>query len=357
MPTLKLTPTLTFISAWGAAPWRPIHTLVRQAEERFRPARLTAHGPAVRLTGAPSVLHETGSGRIPTIVLGGLVPDATEQVFLVRRFLLKSGDVYYVTYAREDFSLDAVCAQLDTLVAQLAERGEAPVVFGVSFGGGLLLEWLRRSRVAGRNPVLAGVVLVSPVSCVADLIAPGAAKPATLIGRALKPFLEGEGMVSDAAVEKARSIFLRMFEAGAQNKVALRMLMTGQEAERLKQGVMTTIRGLTAVGARARVRALAEMRGPNEYFQPALLPLTGAPALVLFAEREDAVLDAAAPVRLALERALPAYFPAGRQREVRGRPGDGEVQHASLVFHVYSFLPHLQSFYREVRRGSFALAA
>jgi hypothetical protein len=33
------------------------------------------------------------------------------------------------------------------------------------------------------------------------------------------------------------------------------------------------------------------------------------------------------------------------------------VQHASLVFHVYSFLPHLQTFYRQVRRGPLALAA
>jgi pimeloyl-ACP methyl ester carboxylesterase len=77
----------------------------------------------------------------------------------LRRFLLKSGDVYYVNYGREDFSLDAVCAQLDALVAQLAARGESPVIFGVSFGGGLILEWLRRARVAARHPVLAGVVL------------------------------------------------------------------------------------------------------------------------------------------------------------------------------------------------------
>jgi hypothetical protein len=357
MPALKLTPTLTFISALGAAPWRPIHTLVRQAEEKFRPSRLSPHGTELALAGGPSVLRETGAGRIPTIVLGGLVPDATEQVFLLRRFLLKSGDVYYVNYAHDDFSLDAVCARLDALVGQLAARGEAPVIFGVSFGGGRILEWLRRARVAGANPVLAGVVLVSPVSCVADLIAPGFAKPATLIGRALKPFLDAEGVVTDTVVEKARSIFLRMFEAGAQNKVALRLLMTEGEANRLKQAVMGTIRGLTAVGASARVRALAAMRGPTEYFQPALLPLTTAPTLVLFAQREDAVLDAAAPVRLALGHALPAYFPAGQKREVWGRPGDGEVQHASLVFHVYSFLPHLQSFYRQVRRGPLALAA
>jgi hypothetical protein len=105
------------------------------------------------------------------------------------------------------------------------------------------------------------------------------------------------------------------------------------------------------------VQALAAMRCPTDYFQPALLPLTNAPTLVLFAEREDAVLDVAAPVRLALERALAAYFPAGKRREVKGRPGDGEVQHASLVFHVYSFLPHLQTFYRQVRRGPLALAA
>jgi pimeloyl-ACP methyl ester carboxylesterase len=311
----------------------------------------------ITTVGASSVLKQVGVGRTPTIVLGGLVPDSTDQVFLLRRFFLKSGDVYYFNYARDAFSLDAVCAQLDALVAQLSAEGTAPVLFGVSFGAGLIMEWLRRARAAGRILVLAGVVLVSPVSCVADIIAPGATKPSTLIGRALKPFLDREGVAVEVAVEKARSIFVRMFEAGTQNKVALRLLMTAQEAEALKQRVMTTIRGLDARGARARVQALAEMCDPTAYFQPALLPLTTAPALVLFAEREDAVLDRAAPVRLALERALSAYFPAGRKSEVRGRPGDGDVQHASLVFHVYSFLPHLQSFYRNVRRGQLALAA
>jgi hypothetical protein len=86
MPAIKLNPALTFISALGVAPWRPIHTLVRQAEERFRPSRVAPHGTAVVAAGAPSVLRERGAGRIPTIVLGGLVPDATEQVFSCEGF-------------------------------------------------------------------------------------------------------------------------------------------------------------------------------------------------------------------------------------------------------------------------------
>ena len=158
---------------------------------------------------------------MPTIVLGGFVPDSTEQVFLLRRFFLRTGNVYYFNYPHLGFSLELAYAQLDDLVAELAARGQPPVIFGVSFGAGLALEWLRRTRVAGRAAPLAGLVLVSPVACVEDVFAPGAAKPATLLGRALKPFLGG-GPASAAAVEKSRTIFARMFEAGAQNRASLR---------------------------------------------------------------------------------------------------------------------------------------
>jgi len=356
----SFSPTLTFFSALSAAPLRPLHTLVRTTGERFRPALVTPHafkvspaqarvlesGSAGPGDGA-AVLCETGAGRGPTIVLGGLVPDSSEQVFLLRRFLLKSGDVYYINYPRAGFSLDLVCAQLSDLVAELNAAERPPVVFAVSFGAGILLEWLRRVRAEGAEPALGGIVMISPVTCVADLIAPGAAKPATLLGRALRPFLQTSAPVTEATVEKARTVFLRMFEAGAQNKQALRLLMTARETERLHSAVMSTIRGVTWQGANQRVQALAAMRAPTEYFSPVSLPLSSAPALALFAENETAVLDAAAPVRLAFEHAIGAYFPNGTVKRVKGNA----VQHASLIFHVFEFLPPLQAFYQRVRRN------
>ena len=371
MPALNFAPTLSFLSALSTSPLRPLHVLVRTTEEKFRPAQIQPHRPTVWRTQAAllarggahlqdraTILREAGIGRVPTIVLGGLVPDATEQVFLLRRFLLKSGDVHYVNLAREGFSLDLVLAQLHDLASELAEAGQPPVIFAVSFGAGIVLEWLRRLRAAkSAVPALSGLVLVSPVTCTADLIAPGAPKPTTLLGRALKPFLEADEAVVESAVDKARAIFLRMFEAGAQNKAALRLLMTDRETERLRRAVMDTIRGVTAQGARQRVRALAAMVPPTDYFSPGFLPLCEAPTLILFAEKEEAVLDAGAPVRLALERAPRAYFPRASAHIVKARPGEAPVQHASLVFHVFEFLPSLQAFYQHVRRGTLPLAA
>lgn len=365
MAVPNFTPAYSFFSALTATPLRPLHTLVRTTEERFRPSQVqtrqsrptssaTAHAQSPL---RPVVLHERGSGRVPTIVLGGLVPDAPEQVFLLRRFLLRSGDVYYVNYPRDGFSLDALCRELDELATELANAGTPPVIFAVSFGAGIVLEWLRRVRQEGRERLLAGVVLVSPVTCVADLIAPQTPKPTTLLGRALKPYLDQREPVADATVEKSRALFTRMFESGAQNKRALRQLMTPEECERLRSRVMDTIRGVTAEGARQRVQALATMLPLPQYFTPALLPLTEAPALILFAEAEETVLDAAAPVRFALERAAAAYFPQAAVRTVRSRTGTAPVQHASLVFHVFEFLPPLQAFYQCVRRNSLAFAA
>jgi alpha-beta hydrolase superfamily lysophospholipase len=368
MPSLNIAPAWSLLAAWSATPLRPIHTLVRTTEHRLRPPRIAVHEPQVRTACSAAlaaggsidrlvtVRRERGSGPVPTIVFGGFVPDSAEQVFLLRRTLLRAGDVYCVSYPRAGFSLDLLCAQLTDLVAELAGRGAPPVLLGVSFGAGLIVEWLRRGRLAGAEPLLAGVVLVSPVACTGDIVAPGAAKPATLLGRALRPLLDAPA-AGDTGVERARAVFTRMFEAGVQNKVALSLLMTRGELQRLRTAVLGTIRAISAAGAQERVAALRAMRAPTDYFSAALLPLTTAPTLVLFAENEEAVLDPASPTRFAFERAPRAYFPEGRVQVVRGRNPAAPVQHASLIFHVFEFLPPLQSFYQRVRLRALPLAA
>ena len=369
MRSTNFVSTLSLFSFLRVSPLGPWQPLVRTAEDHFWPAHrspfsaevrkqqneVLAAGHASREQSA-DVLREVGSGSVPTIVLGGLVPNSSEQVFLLRRFLLRSGDIYYFNYALPGFSLDLICAQIADLVAELAVVGQTPVLFGVSFGAGVIVEWLRRCRQRSFDPLLAGVVLVSPVTCVADLIAPGAAKPKTLIGRALLPFL-GSNSITDSSVEKSRTVFLRLFEAGAQNKTALRTVMTAREAERLRETVAETIRGLTLRGSKERVQALARMSAPTDYFSPAILPLTTAPTLVLFAEREDAVMDANAPALFAFEQAHRAYFADSIVQRVSARSGGTAVQHASLIFHIVEFMPPLQSFYQRMRKRAFALAA
>jgi pimeloyl-ACP methyl ester carboxylesterase len=364
MPVLNLAPALSLlVTISQTPPAQPFRTLLRNTSRRFSPPRReilsSAPGPAVlaalaRGDGRPECLatvhREPRRGPQPTLVLGGFVPDAAEQVYLVRGYLARQGSVYYLDYPRADFSLPLLCAQLEDLVAEIAAReGAPPVVVAVSFGVGVVFDWLRRARLAGRTPpAVAGLLFVSPVTCADDIVAPGEAKPSTLLGRALKPMLDAPETAAPAAVEKARAIFARMFEAGAQNKAALATLLTKGELAELRAGVQATIAGVTARGALARVRAMRAMACPSTYLTPELLPLSEAPTLILYAEKEGAVLTEQSPARAALERSCRAYFPRGEVRLV-SNPRGNPVQHASLIFHAENFLPFFGSFFRRLK--------
>jgi len=305
-----------------------------------------------------TVYREPGRGRTPTIVLGGFVPDACDQVFLMRRMLLAAGDVYYVNYPRSHFSIEAIFAQLDELVTDLNRSQQYPVIFGVSFGAGVLLQWLRaRSQTNAPFSTLAGLVLVSPVACLEDVISNTSTKPATLLGRALAPFLNPHRPLTDTNLEKSRLVFKRMFDAGAKNGKALHRLLSTQDVIRLRANVSACIQTITMTGSIERVRALTSMSPLTEGFSPSLPPLSKAPTIILFAENEEAVLDAKSPTRFALEHATRAYFSNGRVEHVVSRTLDNPVQHASLIFHAYDFLDHLQGFYREVRPAKLPIAA
>jgi hypothetical protein len=365
MPELGLSPALDLLAQFSELPPAlSIRTLIRSTGYRLRPPRPVPFSPAVRRAQdavleqgraeprqKSTVLHERRAGPVPTVVLGGFVPDATEQVYLLRGRLLKYGSVYYFNYSRQGFSVDLLCAQLDDLVEELgAHHGQRPVLFTVSFGCGLLLEWLRRRQLAGQPPALGGMILVSPVACVEDLLDPGQAKPTTLLGRAIKPYLEARGPVGGATIEKSRALFTKMFEAGAQNRETLHTLMTKGELERLRDGVLDAIRGIDGTGACERVQALRGMPAPAKCFRPGVLPLSDAPALVLYTEKEASVITDSSPTRFALERAPRAYFPDASVRLI-SNPRGSPVQHASLIFHVFNFLPPIDAFYRRLKKG------
>jgi hypothetical protein len=303
-----------------------------------------------------SLLCESSGGGLPTIVLGGFVPDSTEQVALFRGFFLRKGSVYYLNYARRGFSVDLLAAQLDDLVADLKVRhGQRPVVFSVSFGGGIVLEWLKRSRAGGRTPDVAGLVFVSPVACASDVVDASEAKPSTLLGRALKPYIDAGPERDAAVVEKSRAIFSRMFEAGAQNKASLKGLMGLAELRRLRGAVLGAIRDIDMDGAYERVHALGGMAGLAAGAPAGGEPLSPAPTLILYSEKEGAVIREGSPTRAALEAHLREHFPAGDLRVVSG--GATPVQHASLIFHYFQFLPHVAAFYRLLKTGKLRMAA
>jgi hypothetical protein len=330
------------------------HCPFTPAVTRARDAALK-HGKAETRQLA-TILCEDRLGPHPTIVLGGFVPDSTEQVFLLRRMLFRSGSIYYLNYSRRGFSLDLLCAQLDDLVEELTiMRGQSPVIFAVSFGGGLLVEWLRRSRAKQGRTDIAGAILVSPVACLSDVLDPAESKPTTLTARALKPYFGPPEKLDSSVVERSQSIFAKMFNAGAQNREALLELMNADEIDLFLEEVIFSIKGLDYAGASERVRALGQFVEPDTWSAPDLAVLTVAPTLILYAESEETVLTGNSPTRAVLNRDLVRLFSQGECRVVTG--GASPVQHASLIFHHHQFLPHVADFYKELRTRKITVAA
>jgi pimeloyl-ACP methyl ester carboxylesterase len=363
MPTLRLLSSLQHLAALGQAPVKPWRTWWRTTGHRFRPPQVVVHTPRVERAqsavrterglgtdAAATILVEEHRGEIPTIVLGGFVPHGPEQVYLLRGSLIQQGSLYYFNYPPNDFSAELIFAQLDDLIEELSEMGSrSPVILAVSYGAGLVLEWLKRARRRGTTTPIRGLVLVSPVTCIEDLLPPGAARPTTLLGRAIQPYLDHSGEPSGSQIERSRAIFTKMFEAGAQNGAALRGLLTPREMAALITAVRRTIQSITEIGAQARVQCLRSFEPPNAYFSQALLPLCPAPTLILYAEKESAVLTDQAPSFFVFQSAHRAYFPQSSCRIVTN-PGGGPVQHASLLFHSANFLPFIHRFYRRLKK-------
>lgn len=354
-------PNLARLTQQTAAPFQ---ALVRATGYKLRPPRAVEHAAIVRTRQAPllasglvgpqacaQIRVEERSGALPTIVVGGFVPDATEAFYLLRGGLLRHGSVFYFNYPRRGFSTDLFIAQLEDLIDELAtQRRQAPALIAVSFGAGLVLEMLRRATARGESLPLSGLTLVSPVACTADLVDARAPKPTTLLGRVLLPYLRGSAAPDGAIVERSRTVFLRMFESGAQNQSALRFLLTRDETRRLRDAVVGTINAIDAAGAFERVRALNQFPEPG-----AARMLFAGPALVLYAEKESAVLQENAPTWREFSGRTTAWFPQGRCVVVTNH-ADHPVQHASLIFHSRNFEPHLAQLYRVIRQQQLTAA-
>ena len=358
MSALGFFPMFSLIAQISRQPSAPLKLWLRTTSHKLRPPCQVAHTPVIRhrqeallaadLAGphqCTTLRVERKPGPLPTIVVGGFVPDATEALYLVRGSLLHQGSLYYFNYPRRGFSTELFFAQLGDLVEELAvHSGRPPVILGISFGAGLVMEWLRRTGHAAAMPTLSGLVLVSPVACVEDLVDSSKPKPTTLLGRVIKPIIDADGRDDAAVIERSRSVFLKMFESGAQNREALRLLLSAGELRRLRDAVLDTINSIEPAAARARVQALCN-------FAPfsSARPLCHAPTLVLFSEKESSVLCANAPTVRELSTRTSAWFPHGRCHTVTNQL-DNPVQHASLIFHARNFQPLLTGFYRSLRQ-------
>lgn len=297
------------------------------------------------------IFREKGAGNIPTIVLGGFVPDATETVEFQRRLLREHGSIYYVNYSRNGFCHEMITAQLTDLIEHLARKGQKPLIMGVSFGCGLLSNFLRHAEEQVHESIR-GLIMVSPVITTDDLIRPTAQKRdgVRILESNLKKIVAADpANEADIAkhIERSRRCFQALFNAGAENRtLSVRHLA-------IRKKINDVIEHTTARGGYERVTALRDFNFP--FLTRTLFP---GPVLVLLAENETDILVQSSPtLKLFSEPSLfTRIFPSCRVKTVRSKiAGDG-VAHASLIFHHEAYNPLLGSWYDKLLYPRFQMA-
>jgi len=312
-----------------------LHTM----KSHHRELELLRRRPETHMTRC-RLFREKGAGTIPTIVVGGFVPDATETVEFQRRILRRYGSIYYMNFPRNGFCKEMFAAQLSDLVDSLALKGQKPFIMSVSFGCGLLIDYLRKADTAIHEKIR-GLILVSPVMCSDDLIRPAGNKEGgvRLLEHNLKKIFNADVGDQDniyKLIERSRRCFQALFTGGAENrKLSVRHLS-------IKKKIFDVIAGTTAMGGFQRVMTL------RDFTFPALdATVFSGPVLTLLAEREDAMLVSSSPA-LKLFRDASLYtrlFPECRVKTVQsGDPADG-VPHASLIFHHEAYNNLIESWY------------
>ncbi len=331
-------PVLLKASGKAAAMFRHLSLKPYQPQRRgreFSAAPVSESIHAVR----SSIYRERGSGVMPTIVVGGFVPDATEVVEFQRPLLREFGSIYYINYPRNGFSETLFFAQLADLVEDINLRGERPVLLGISFGAGLIARFIRNSSAAIVSGIR-GVAMVSPVLCTEDLVRPAGERSGgvRMLESNLRRILSARS--SDSAdierqIERARRCFSGLFGIGAENR------QLGGRHLAIKNKIMNTIEKTPFLGGYERVLALQSFALTGDEC------LFSGPALVLLAETEENLLVPTSPT-LALCRDSNRFLgllPKGKCSRVSSGNAADPVAHASLIFHHEQYNSHLASWY------------
>jgi pimeloyl-ACP methyl ester carboxylesterase len=286
------------------------------------------------------IFREKGVGTVPTIVLGGFVPDSTETVEFQRKLLRQHGSIYYVNYSRNGFCLDMFTAQLTDLIEFLSSKGQRPLIMGVSFGCGLLSNFLKHADERVHEAVR-GIILVSPVITTDDLIRPTDQKRdgVRILESNLKKIVAADP-TSEADIEKhverSRRCFQALFNAGAENRtLSVRHLA-------IRKKIFDVLEFTTARGGFERVTALREFSFPVT--TSTLFP---GPVLVLLAENEADILVPSSPtLKLFSEPSLfTRIFPSCCVKTVKSHAADDKVAHASLIFHHEAYNALIEGWY------------
>jgi hypothetical protein len=287
------------------------------------------------------IIRQPGAGQTPTIVIAGFLPDATESVEYQRELLARHGDIYYVNFPRERFCTETLFRQVCGLIRHLNARGEHPVLFSICFGSGLVVKLLRE-RLAHAAPALriAGVVMISPMLCAADMVCleNGSAEGGPIWQRAARKFfLTNTHDGIEHAVGRARRVFASLFRQERATR-----LMNDRNAGIIER-VMATVHEITVTGYYERALALKALTWPEAGRQP----IFSGPALVLFAEDEEGVFVPSSPTLAALRRPATAaqLFPAAAIHEVASADDGDRVVHGSIVVHHRYFNPFITAWY------------
>ena len=307
--------------------------------KRDREFRLIDHISSVHAVHN-RIFKEKGSGAVPTIVIGGFVPDATEAMEFQRPLLKRYGSVYYINYSRNGFSMEMFFAQLADLITDINMRGKEPVLFGISFGCGLIRAFLR-STADLSTLMIKGVVMVSPVLCTEDLVRAEREKGSgvRMLESNLKRILKSDPTRDEDVnrqIERARRCFQGLFEAGAENRKLNHRHLS------IRKKIMDVVATTPAIGGYQRVLALREFLLPE-----ADTPIFSGAALVLLAEGEVDILVPASPTLAVLKNPdiRPLVLPRGKVKTVFSPDADDTVSHASLIFHHHCFNPLIEAWY------------
>src|SRR5579859_2609090 len=288
------------------------------------------------------IFRQAGAGPTPTIVIAGFLPDATESIEYQRDLVARHGDIYYVNYPRDRFCTEALFDQVRGLIRHLNARGERPVLFSICFGSGLVAQLLQAAAAALR---IAGVVMVSPVLCAADMVRPDGAAGGPMRERAARMFFFGE---QHGGIEREVARARRAFGSLFRRERAMRLLNDRNAAIIAK--VLAAVHEITVTGYYERALALKALTWP-----PAREPIFHGPALVLFAEDEDGVFVPTSPTLAALRTPSVAarLFPRATIREVASADADDPVVHGSIVVHHRYFNPFITAWYERLPRAAF----
>lgn len=313
---------------------------------RHRPRELSLREsyhslPAVRC----QVYREKSAGSAPTIVVGGFVPDATEAVEFQRAALQRHGAIYYLNFPRNGFSQELFEAQLADLIDDLALKGERPVIMAISFGAGLVVDFLRRAG-EGIHERIRGLILVSPVLCTDDLIRPEGLRTGGV--RMLESNLRkimGANPADDKdlnrQLERARRCFQALFEAGAENRKLTTRHLT------IRSRIFGVLEKTSNLGGYERVLALKRFAVPN-----ARAVVFSGPCLLLVAEDEESVLVPSSPTLKLTQHqdSLQKMLPGVKVRKVVSKETADPVAHASMIFHNHAFNPLLEHWLERLHR-------